>query len=596
MLGIKIANEFLDLTPETIMELEAQNPLLEFTEELRGQNSFPLDVRLNEKNLRLLNYAGYIQKPVDYTGVDAIVYDNGLQVSIGKIKIEKIQHNLNRMADGSISIYYLTGSSSFFQDIKDKKLQDIDVGGDRSFPWDGYTYTPGGPGFGDHITDVVNGGAGYGISGHDYAFFPVVNKGWPGALLDPDLMNFVFYEDSIVKFGADQAPYNGRNPNRIIPFPYLKYVLVKAVQHVGWDIEGDILDDPDFIKITLINFHAIFWAYVKKSSGSHHIVPNDTITFNLQDNLPDLTIAEFLIALKNRFGWKYDFDKLTKTIKVRTLTQEISGPIKQFTKYASPVIPKKINQDKKIYALRNQFSTQLGDGQPNFKLVTRDADVGQIADLPAAAEALYGHVRLVVAENNFYICQQNQGTEAWEWVFFAYNIYDYEPPGANEEITTAATTVGVEYYNPYLDLIPRIDHEGTWYGSNEDRMAVNDWGIILAFYHGLKNNKADQPYPYASSHIYDSKFNQVADWALTFECKKQDGSEVGLYELSWKPMLNILNSNEEFEVTLALPRHEYLNLGFGDRILIDGVKMFISQQKSKVPYKGQVDITAVRIT
>src|SRR5690606_8460713 len=123
---------------------------------------------------------------------------------------------------------------------------------------------------------------------------------------------------------------------------------------------------------------------------------------------------------------------------------------------------------------------------------------------------------LVVAENNYYVCSLNPDTGDLEWQFYTYNIYDYDPDGANEEVTTSATTVGVEKYDDYLDLIPRIDNDGNWFGRSETEAT---WGIILCFYHGKRNNKNGDPYPYASSHIYDSNFNQVAEWALTFECK-----------------------------------------------------------------------------
>src|SRR5688500_9661184 len=120
--------------------MEQENILLQFTEEVLGEFSLPFDVRATDKNLRLLNYAGIMERRIDNIGIDAIIHDNGLPVMRGKIKIEKPTVNLNNVKDGTISCYFLSGISSFYQDIKDKRLREIDVGGARSFEWDSYGF------------------------------------------------------------------------------------------------------------------------------------------------------------------------------------------------------------------------------------------------------------------------------------------------------------------------------------------------------------------------------------------------------------------------------------------------------------------------
>jgi hypothetical protein len=591
MIGIKINLEFLDLPPGAVLEEVEENLFLQFTDQLKGPYTLPLDVDATPKNLRLLQYAGLIQKRINGLAIDAELYDNTLQRNIGKIKIEKPTHNINRVSDGKISIYLLTGASSFYQDIKDKKLRDVAVGGDRSFAWD--NVDPDGAGFWGHITDVLNApDPGYGPSGFDYAFYPVKNMGWPGFDYDINIMNCVEYSGGRCLFIEYFEQGGSKDLNRIVPFPYLKYILEKIAAHVGWTIAGDILDDVDFKKITLINFQAIDFAFIKRlGAGLQAIIQRDPVVFNLRDHLPDVTIAEFLIAIKNRMGLWYDFDKTNKVIRIKKLTAVVNTATKDFTKYANPVIPKTVNQEDKIYALRNQFNPDLSGGAPALDKVALLGSLDELTDLPAAGELYYGKVYYITAENNYYIAE-NADDGTWSWVLYAYNIYDYQPAGANEEITTAATTVGNEPYDAYMDFVPRIDLQGNWFGRTDTDA---QWGIILCFYHGLKNNKAGDPYPFGSSGIYDSAFNQVAEWALTFECKKADGSDVGLYELSWKPILGLLRSSEELEVTLNLPLHEYLNLNFGDRIVIAGVKMWVKQRKSKLPYDNSLVVQAVRI-
>ncbi len=143
-------------------------------------------------------------------------------------------------------------------------------------------------------------------------------------------------------------------------------------------------------------------------------------------------------------------------------------------------------------------------------------------------------------------------------------------------------------------MIPSSDLEGELVGFPYSAQDVV-WGIHLCFYHGLRNNKSGDPYPYASSHIYDSNFNQVAQWALTFECKKADGTDVGLHEKNWKKLLTLLSSPEQLQVTLNLPLDLYHKLKFSDRIFIAGVMMWVKEKKSVIPYNGSVELQCIRI-
>jgi hypothetical protein len=585
MLGIEINKEFLDLPPDTSMELIEENPFLQFAEDTTiGNYSLPVEFILNEKNTRLTRYAGVIQKKIDLTGIEARLYGNGIQHSRGRLKIEKVPHNLNSIDRGRISAYYLTGNSDFYQDIKDKNMRSIEVGGDRTFAWDDFATS--GPGFWGHLNTVMHAA----VNAYDYAFFPVMNNDWITRPGDVNVMNYVRID------GSDFTPQS----SKIVPFPYLHYVLKKAVSTYGWTIDGDVFSDSNFMKITLINFRSIDWAYYTKESSIWGARPRASITFNIQDHLPDMSIANFLTALKNRFGWWYDINTISKKITIRSLKALIASAIKEMTKYSSPLILKSVNQERKIYSLKNIFATSLSNGTFSLANVKFQGNINHKADLPAPAEALYSHCYLVVEENNYFVCYQNEDSGAWEWRFFAYNIYDYIPEGATEEVTTEATTVGVEIYEPNdnifadtgADLIPRIDNQGEWPGAGSD---VSSWGIHLCFYHGVKNSRTGKPYPYGSSHIYDSNFNQVADWSLTFECKKSDGSDVGLYEIAWKDFLRIVSNLEEFTCTLYLPYHEALKLKFSDRIIIENVMMFVRQIKRILPYKGQLQIEAVRI-
>lgn len=594
-LGIAINNEFLELNPGTEMELELSNPFLQFADELIGDFSMPFELKPTPGNLRKLGYAGLFQKRVDNTGIDAALFDGGLQLSIGKIKFEKNLANLNNVAQGSMSCYYLSAIGNFYQDVKDKRLRDINVGGTRSFPWTDFQRRTGN-GFWQHIHAVVDNEGGP----YDYAFYPVINQQWGEWFSDDDrqwvevMNNMGSFNPTEPIFGTGAGGDNSRT-NPIVPFPYLKYVLERVCEYIGWTVEGDILTDASFQKITLINFQAIDWGYKSYdfSSGGWDTIARNPVSFDLKWNLADISIAEFFIYLKNRLGWWYDFDRRNKIIKIQTLSAVSFSESKDFTTKSSPVIPKSTNKDSKIYALKNEFVGDMEDAQPEFTTILLQGDVATIASLPVASSSLANHAYLVRSENNYYVCRTSDTTPyPWEWQMYASNIYDYLPAGNNQEIRTGASTVGNEKYNAYLDFIPRMDLPGIWPGYSD---VDQQWKLHLAFYYGKQNNKAGDAVCFASSGIHDSNGNEVGDWSLAFKCKNTAGEEVGLYDLQLKPMLDRLINAEEVEVTLWLDRVEYLNLKFSDEIVIAGVKLIIRTMKPVIPYKNRIVLDCIRV-
>lgn len=583
MLAIKVDNEILDLAPGTSLELQQENPYLQVDQQIAGDYSLPFDVRCTPKNMRLLGFPGLLQATVPNTGIEAGIFDGGLQHSTGKIKVEKANINVNLMAKGNVSLYYLTGSSSFLQDIKDVKLRDVDLGGMRQWMWDGYNYS--GSGFWAHINRVL-----VGTETADYAFFPVIDKKFDGDTTRTHLLNAVIYEGGQPRLNRWGTTFDGSNA--LVPFPYLKYVLQKAFAQVGWNVQSEIFSDADFNKIVLINFKAIAWSWMNKVSVGWEIKPYDLCQFNLQEQVPDITIAEFLIALKNRLGWWYDFDKKAKIVYIKKIRSVINSAVKDFSAQASPLVTKTVSKEVKLYALRNQFVGEYANGQPSINNTLYQGQVASRDLLPPATESNYSQVYLVNRDNNYYMCRQNLDTGGYEWQIYAYNVYDYEPTGANESITTACTTVGNEYWNDYIYSAPRMEFKGDWYNFSD---AEGDWNTILCFAHGLRETPGGELLPFGSSGIYDMLGNKIAEWSLAFEHPTVDGGDAGLVATAWNQTLEIFNGNEEVEVTLYLDKTDYLNLRFSDIIVIRNVRLYLKTVKSVLPYKNVLTATCIRV-
>jgi hypothetical protein len=599
MLSIHIKGQTLDTNPGTQLELEQENPFLQFGDEIRGEYSLPFEVKASPQNLKLLDWAGVFQKRIDNRGIDCQIFDNGLQHSIGKIKIENVNVNRNKTDNGKISCFYLSGVASFFQDIKDVMLNTVDLGGNRT--WEKAVQDFSNPTlhpntFWHHIHDVANKPPNW----FDYAFPTVVNSTtaengqYAVDNIQVNGMELVGGEWRFIKW-QNPVFVHGDKGCVIIPFPYLHYVLTKAVQHVGWSIEGDVFNDPDFLNIVMVNFFAAWWTQmpeeIERNGGQYDF--DGPVTINLQNHVPEMAIGEFMIALKNRFGWWYDFDRKNKVIRVQKLANVVSTAIKDFTGKASPLVTKKLQTTGKIFSLQNQFGIGgIGD-KPQLKYVNFKGDVTGRQQLPAPGEGVAGHVYLVTDENNFVVCRKIEDSDPaqYSWNLYAHNIWDVEPEGATDTITTKATTTGMVWVDLYGQWCPVAGMEGFWTESNS---GTEETTVTLLRYNGPQQTTQTRMMQFSTSGIYTATGTQVAEWALTFECKRFDGVDVGLYALNWKQVLQTLAAPEVLEFQINLTPPEFLHLQFSDSIIVDGVKMFLSKIQSTVPFTGTILVEAYR--
>ena len=130
MLGIQTSSgTFLDLAPGTSTQLERVSPFFS-KEDLAEEHSLPLSfpyTPLNARELGLPNhyYTRRIKKRIE--GVR--LYDNNNFSYTGDLVIETAELNVNDITKSKINGYFITGVSSFFQLVKNKKLRELELGG-----------------------------------------------------------------------------------------------------------------------------------------------------------------------------------------------------------------------------------------------------------------------------------------------------------------------------------------------------------------------------------------------------------------------------------------------------------------------------------
>ncbi|THU34256.1 hypothetical protein FAM09_24875 [Niastella caeni] len=596
--GLQIKGEFLDLFPNTILELEEENPFLQLTNEVQGQYSLPLSIPLTEKNMRLLGYPNLLNVKKSTVGIETVCITNGLQHSRGQIKLESGQSNLNASGRGSISVYYLFGVSDFYKFVENKSLADCDYGSDISFPWHG-TNVYSGNGFWAHVTTVMNSSPGT----FDYAIFPIINAG--------GLTRYQAQGPCILNFGGSITSGDGsaNNPyvlpgnytldlswvnfrlgwrNEICPFPYLKFVIQKLFSTFGWSVQGSVLNDPDFLKIVLLHNKIIDYVgpSVAALNGSSQFV-----VWNMKNHVPRVKIGTFLLALSNRFGWWLDFDYRKKIVTIRHRNNVVA------VRTQRNVIPAatynfKVNSEAKIYSIKQAS----GSGE-KIDVTNLQGIVNNRHNLPTAGEGVENQMFFVLSENAYYRCVSDENIFTWEKS--ADNTFDYIQKDQTDEIITNCLVpesyfdllrdIGRNSLNrnitvPYINIFPGESETDTFY---------------VAYNFGLKdsynsNGQPDYKYPMASAGCYDNKGNLITSTALVFEFNDAT-TDYGLFIKNWSFFLTFLQQREEITIQMPFTVAELLNINYTQTILIRNAEYFIKNPHFRLPLKGFVNMELIRI-
>lgn len=592
-LGLKIDGEDMDMLPGTTLELQQQNPFLQLSTEITGDYTLPFEFPVTEKNLRLTKYAAIPAANKNGISPELLIMDNDFQYGAGKLRLEKNTGNYNHLNKGRQSAYVLSNDSDFWKDIENKKLKDLDLGGERVFPNNGSISNPPAGTFLDNVRRAAAGT----IDNYDYTFVPTLNNNWRSdAGLTMGLLNPIGWEATGI-LGVPITRVNS-NPSSFLPYPYLVYIIKKIFSYAGWKVNGDILNDAQFKKAFLFTFRDIYWHQPINDLGFLWLV--DPVKFDLKDHMPDVTISAFLIALKNRIGLWYDFDSKSKTCTIRYLKELLADTTKKdITAYVNPNYENTINNQPKIYNLKQEGS----NGEvPDFVSVDFQGYKLTLANLPTASGALVANVWFVISENAYLICISNDGSNYF-WQKWFDNTYDFLQTNATETITTAMLIPDLDNYQlskwngdggPKKAQFPRIDVQGVWQGRTA--ADLNQSLIYICFNYGFRFQYdlgvdiiCASPTPYTASGA------KLGPWSLTYQFTDADGSDIGLYNRNWKKFLDTLTEKETVTFTGIMPRHEYYSLQYGQQVVVEHVAYWIKKKKTIIPFNGAFELECVRI-
>lgn len=592
MLGIKINDSFLTLAPGANMQLERDSPFFN-ANDLAAEYSLPITVPYTPGNARLLKMSFHYYTRRQKIKIPAELYDGYNFCYAGELVLDGAELDVNVIGQSQVSAYFFTGVSSFFQSVKNKKLKELKLGGVRSFAW-----TDGNPegqnkGFWQHVHDTWKGN-------YDYVFAPIRNENWAGDSEEgsPEWMN---------KLGNNGYMDIVNNYTSLAPQVRLKYVLEQIFSEHGWALDYTQMDDAQWQIMFMPSFYAVKWQNVIATGTT----PLPNIEINLQYHVPpEMLITDFIMALRNRYNWGFDFDSVKKVCSLFPLKSLANGRKKDWTKYLNRKSSSDFSEDTKVYAFSNDIDSN--DSLPQEQDISKvklGEPVESFNNLPAAAEGNVDQVVYVWRENRYYQSVWDEDGSDYYWVPYADNIFNYEPENNNVSISTIASTMPVyrTIYRrisdtDYYGYFPACAQEGNWLGKISESTS---WGLRVLFYFGMAYEaKADGSagvirYPYLTSIPFTiTRTETQLSWSNVYRhiiVNDDDDADIGIVQYWWSDSLRYIRETDILTCTLYLPRQELIDFKWSDVIILRGIRYVAYSLPDLIPFTGVTEAKLLRI-
>lgn len=398
MIALRYNSKYLDIEKGSI-GFDLKNPLFDKSG-IPGSISYPFKLSGNSKvNNTLMKFSRL-------PGVtDRVETLENVQLYLEKIlwKIGKID-----LLGGSdnYDVNFRGDAADLSEIFSNKKLSELDLGTEARDM--------------DVVTDV------YPNVTHTY--FPVLNPDFYGDK-NEDFKGYINYYHSGAFLNNTTT-----NDYAIVPFVYLCYVIETIFAEHGWYVQGNWLDDADIQRLVIYNNYALD----SLNAGLNEYAANVT----LANHMPDITIGQFLVGIKNLFGLGYFFDPTTKTVTIKTWEEVLEAQTYQnWSRKAGKSQSWAVNKYQGITFHQSIQNDQLTD-ERSFDWQTWRVDNGE------------------------------------------------------EKIDSTASPLLEETHTDSINArdwtVPYIKQTGS---SDEFELEYNDPGFRLMFYSGMVNDSAASPYP-----------------------------------------------------------------------------------------------------
>jgi hypothetical protein len=598
MLQIKYKNEFLDIVPGQETELEKNSPLF-LLDNLLAEYSTPVNFIESDTNARLLGQIYFDKTIRKKTKIEVEIYSYGTFRSNATLVLNSAGINFMIAGKSTAGGYLLTGVSNFFTAIKDKKLSDLQLGGDRVMNFTSFNPVDGSGGYWQHFQSTW-------LFNDDYVVLPVINEAIDDSLQQyrsPQWFNFLAGN----KASGWMNMIDGNNlftQQPVFPFPKIEYVLNQLFLENGWKLDTSGLNDTEWSRMLLFSayyVHTTTFDVVYHPLRPRDVdlipIPNAQVTINLSRCMPkDVTCSSFLFALCKRYGWFPVCNSNTRTCTLIALKEIGNKPTKDWTKYKASVMQSAFNSEARTFAFKNTFggNDAYPGSAPDLSQYDRTPPVYSQRNLiPLINSTFDNTVVFAFLENRYFHVIYDDTVHDRVWSVLSDNIYDEDPGNATDSFETECAPLPISYSN----------YSGNYYGlfSICNQNVFDAWGIRTIIYHGMvkqvdaNGNAGPADYPYGSCTHISPAGDSVLAWSNVYK-HYYSGVDHGLINYWWSKWMKMNSSNEnEVKITFNLPLHELDNFRWDEIILVHNVPYLVKSYIEPLNYKGSILATLQRV-
>jgi hypothetical protein len=416
---------------------------------------------------------------------------------------------------------------------------------------------------------------------YNYTFFPVKN---------PD-----FYSDKNATYNGYINYYSGGKfvgnsldgagffAYNICPFLYLQFVLKAAFNASGLNIAGNILSDADFKKIVIYNNYALdnmLYTQTGTLQGNNWMTK-----IKYKNHVPDISVGEFLKAVRSTFFLAYMISNENAEVNVKTLEEIItSSDYEDWTNIASPDTDEETSETDG-YILQPQLDDSddaADEVMPDVSSFTIKEPVNTVADLPTTGNE-NNDLRLVKNLNHYYKVSQYLDTTAspntlnWRWDYYSENLNKFTIGNGKEKLEFLSGVVNTKKITSASApdknwIIPYAKQTGS---SPEYGLGQNPYTLRFLLYQGLQPGKETDnspiTYPLGTPYERDYDENVIGDLRLSIE------GDNGIYNKFAKKWLSFLSTARPIKFNLpGLDETRIRSLDFSIKKRIDGVDYLLA--------------------
>ncbi len=519
MLKVKIYDRFLDLS-KTSVSFELLNPIFNDI----GSFSYPFTFPANAHNRSILGFPDRVHnyQPTNKSH-ECEIYIAGMIWKRGRLIIREAN-------DREIKANFAVGEGYFYNVIKDLKLNEVDLGGERRFS----DYSSGTSAF----FQIHNKS----YPETDFTLFPVQ---WPNFFEgNPEHERFSTLPNVgfINQWSPSGFGYNHYNLNTsfTIVFPFLNYLIDKLTERTGSTLNNSIFQTDEALKQLVIFRNAIDRRFIPSLE-----IFWDPITFNLAHSLPEVTFLELFKHLENLFKCFLFHNDINNSIDFILFKDIIKSASIDFCKTF------KVNNISKNFndGFQTSFSQIENDVFiKDISLLNFKGSVDVVADLPSSGNSIYD-CYYVEGVFIYYYWDQVIGTPQYDWFKFSTDVPSY---------FDGEKSVKVEIPNLFSrDFFGRfnVQQKGQWISRDAEIKRPSATNLQLMFWHGILPSGAPSGGPFNTRYNFP-KYDVIAPYSLEWP------GEYGLKEQFYKEWIQFKQNSVEAEYSMPLTPAQLKQIDF----------------------------------